>query len=328
MENQSTLKAGIFVTAGLVLAVVGYVLLVGSMGGGDRYAIQLSNLSGLKVGAAVEFEGYSIGTVDTIEPMFTEDGLTFEVSLLVEKGWPIYADSVATISSENLLAPKAVQISRGSDSTVKVVGSNIVVTEPVDALSGVLKTASQFETLIQDEFVPVLRTVNSLLDGEVRNSVRGATNVLEPLAAEAPQLLARLTSTVERMELMLSNETVNTFHESAEDLGEILEETRLLVTSIRGEFEGQIQPKVASVLTNVEHMTSTEIIGKAEQSMEEVRQAAQKANSLATRFDDLSDRSDDRILAIIDRLERAAMNLEDMTSTLRQEPSRLIRGSD
>ena len=100
------------------------------------------------------------------------------------------------------------------------------------------------------------------------------------------------------------------------------------MTSIRGEFDGQIQPKVASVLTNVEHMTSTEIIGKAEQSMEEVRQAAQKANSLATRFDDLSDRSDDRILAIIDRLERAAMNLEDMTSTLRQEPSRLIRGSD
>jgi len=72
----------------------------------------------------------------------------------------------------------------------------------------------------------------------------------------------------------------------------------------------------------------TDIAQKAQQSMNEVHEAAQAARALATRFDNLSDRSDDRILAIIDRLERAAMNLEDMTATLRQEPSRLIRGTE
>lgn len=328
MDSQSTYKAGLFVLFGVVLTLVGYVLLIGSIGGGDRYLIRLTNLDGLEVGAAVEFEGYSIGTVDSIEPLFGGDSLTFEVALMVESDWPIFEDSLATISSDNLLAPKSVQISRGNSATIQPVGSEIPVTEPVDALSGVLKTASQFERLVQDEFVPVLRTVNTLLDGEVRDSVRGATQVLEPLAAEAPELLARLSSTVERIERMLDDQTVDTFQESTRDLSEILSETRGLVTSIRRDFEGEIQPKVVSVLSNVESMTGDELLGKAEQSLDEVHQAAQKANALATRFDELSDRSDDRILAIIDRLERAAMNLEDMTATLRQEPSRLVRGSE
>jgi phospholipid/cholesterol/gamma-HCH transport system substrate-binding protein len=328
MDSQSTYKAGLFVLFGVVLTLVGYVLLIGSIGGGDRYLIRLTNLGGLEVGAAVEFEGYSIGTVDSIEPLFDGDSLTFEVALMVESDWPIFEDSLATISSDNLLAPKSVQISRGNSATIQPVGSEIPVTEPVDALSGVLKTASQFERLVQDEFVPVLRTVNTLLDGEVRDSVRGATQVLEPLAEEAPELLARLSSTVERIERMLDDQTVDTFQESTRDLSEILSETRGLVTSIRRDFEGEIQPKVVSVLSNVESMTGDELLGKAEQSLDEVHQAAQKANALATRFDELSDRSDDRILAIIDRLERAAMNLEDMTATLRQEPSRLVRGSE
>jgi len=328
MDSQSTYKAGLFVLFGVLLTLVGYVLLIGSIGGGDRYLIRLTNLGGIEVGAAVEFEGYSIGTVDSIEPLFDGDSLTFEVALIVEADWPIFEDSLATISSDNLLAPKSVQISRGNSSTIQPAGSEIPVTEPVDALSSVLKTASQFERLVQDEFVPVLQTVNTLLDGEVRDSLRGATKVLGPLAAEAPELLARLSSTVERMERMLDDQTVDMFQESTRDLSEILNETRGLVTLIRRDFEGEIQPRMVSVLSNVESMTGDELVGKVEQSLDEVHQAAQKANALATRFDELSDRSDDRILAIIDRLERAAMNLEDMTATLRQEPSRLVRGSE
>jgi len=320
MENQSTIKAGLFVIAGLLLALVGYILLIDSIGQGDRYVIRLDNLGGLEVGAGVQFEGYPIGTVDSIEPVFESGDLSFEIALMVESGWPVYEDSLATIASENLLAPKAVQISRGQSQALKAVGSELQVTEPVDALSGVLKTAAQFETLVQDEFVPVLRTVNDLLDGEVRDSIKGATEVLEPLAAETPELLARLTSTVERLEATMSEETVGSVRQSVSDLAVVLSETRQLVSEAR--------PKVVSVLSNADQFTGADIMQKAEQSMDEVQQAAQKANALATRFDNLSDRSDDRILAIIDRLERAAMNLEDMTATLRQEPSRLVRGTE
>ena len=268
----------------------------------------------------MQFEGYPIGTVDTIEPVFESGDLSFEIGLMVESGWPIYEDSLATIESENLLAPKAVQISRGQSQTLKAVGAELLVTEPVDALSGVLKTAAQFETLVQDEFVPVLRTVNELLDGEVRDSIKGATQVLEPLAAETPELLARLTSTVERLEAVINNDTMGAVQQSVDDLASVLSETKQLVAEVR--------PKVMSVLDSADQLTDTDIVQKAEQSMNEVHQAARAANALATRFDSLSDRSDDRILAIIDRLERAAMNLEDMTATLRQEPSRLIRGTE
>ena len=320
MENQSAIKAGLFVIAGLLLALVGYILLIDSIGQGDRYVIRLDNLGGLEVGAGVQFEGYPIGTVDSIDPVFKSGDLSFEIALMVESGWPVYEDSLATIASENLLAPKAVQISRGQSQALKAVGSELQVTEPVDALSGVLKTAAQFETLVQDEFVPVLRTVNDLLDCEVRDSIQGATQVLEPLAAETPELLARLTSTVERLEAAMSEETIGSVRQSVKDLAVVLSEARQMVSEAR--------PKVDSVLSNADQFTGADIMQKAEQSMDEVYQAAQKANALATRFDNLSDRSDDRILAIIDRLERAAMNLEDMTATLRQEPSRLVRGTE
>ena len=166
----------------------------------------------------------------------------------------------------------------------------------------------------------MLRTVNELLDGEVRDSIKGATQVLEPLAAETPELLARLTSTVERLEAVINNDTMGAVQQSVDDLASVLSETKQLVAEVR--------PKVMSVLDSADQLTDTDIVQKAEQSMNEVHQAARAANALATRFDSLSDRSDDRILAIIDRLERAAMNLEDMTATLRQEPSRLIRGTE
>jgi len=353
-DSANTLRAGIFVVGGLCLGLVGYVLLAGSMAQGDRYVLILDNLGGLEQGAGVQFEGYPIGTVDSITPQFSDSDLRFEIVLSVQDDWPIYADSVASIASENLLSPKAVQIERGSSSELIATGSEIPVRAPVDALAGVLRTAEQFEELVQSEFVPVLQTVNSLLDGEIRDSVAGMGDLLRPLSEEAPVLINRLRLVVERLESALSDEMIGQAGDAVGELASLVTETKTLVgdvnaglnqdirpkvvgvlddvTSLVGDLDTglnqEIRPQVANVLDNVTSLTDAEVQAKVTRSLDRLEGASKDMRVMSQNLSALSVASDDRILAIIDRLERAAMNLEDMTATIRSEPSRLIRGTE
>lgn len=327
-DYANTLRAGIFVISGLVLSFVGYILLVGSVGQGDKYVMILKNLGGLERGAGVQFEGYSIGTVAAITPVFSDADLTFEIELSIEQGWPIYSDSIASIASENLLSPKAVQIERGESADLIAIGSEIPVRKSVDAFAGVMRTAEQFEDLVQTEFVPVLRTVNSLLDGEVRNSVQGVGDLLGPLSKETPILVNRLRLVVERLETALNDDVIGSAGEAVGEFASLVTETKDLVSDFNTGLNNDIRPKVSGVLDNVSSLTNSDVQGKIIRSLERLEGASKDVRVMSQNLSALSVTSDDRILAIIDRLERAAMNLEDMTATLRSEPSRLIRGAE
>lgn len=327
-DHANTLRAGIFVIGGLILGLLGYILLVGSVGQGDKYVMTLKNLGGLERGASVQFEGYPVGTVEGITPVFSDADLTFEIELSIEPGWPIYADSIASIASENLLSPKAVQIERGKSASLIAIGSEIPVRESVDAFAGVMRTAEQFEELVQTEFVPVLRTVNSLLDGEVRSSVQGVGDLLGPLSKETPILVNRLRLVVERLETALNDDVIGSAGEAVGEFASLVTETKDLVSDFNTGLNNDIRPKVSGVLDNVSSLTNSDVQGKITRSLDRLEGASQDVRVMSQNLSALSVTSDDRILAIIDRLERAAMNLEDMTATLRSEPSRLIRGAE
>jgi len=192
----------------------------------------------------------------------------------------------------------------------------------------VMRTAEQFEELVQTEFVPVLRTVNSLLDGEVRSSVQGVGDLLGPLSKETPILVNRLRLVVERLETALNDDVIGSAGEAVGEFASLVTETKDLVSDFNTGLNNDIRPKVSGVLDNVSSLTNSDVQGKITRSLDRLEGASQDVRVMSQNLSALSVTSDDRILAIIDRLERAAMNLEDMTATLRSEPSRLIRGAE
>ena len=116
---------GAFVTGMIVALVVALSILSGRSGATDTYYTLYDNVTGIKYGTAVLYEGYQIGQVDTIEPTANSGvgaapgtnasakGVLFKVVLKVKRGWRIPEDSVARAAASGILSAMTVDIRGG-----------------------------------------------------------------------------------------------------------------------------------------------------------------------------------------------------------------------
>src|SRR5687767_1806663 len=86
---------GAFVAVMLAAFVVVISMLAGRTGSSDEYYTVYGNVSGLKFGTIVLYEGYQVGQVESIEPTSAGGKIAFRVNMSVEEGWNIPEDSVA-----------------------------------------------------------------------------------------------------------------------------------------------------------------------------------------------------------------------------------------
>ena len=71
MRNYSIsyVTVGVFVTAMIVALVVTLTLIAGRTGPRDHYRVLFDNVTDLKYGTVVRYEGFPIGNVDEIVPI-------------------------------------------------------------------------------------------------------------------------------------------------------------------------------------------------------------------------------------------------------------------
>ena len=104
---------GAFVIA-MIVAVVGAVaVLTGRTGAVDRYYTVYSNVTGVKFGTQVIYEGYPIGQVETVTPEQKKGRMEFRVDFSIKEGWRIPEDSQIEIAAPSLLSSVALQIHAG-----------------------------------------------------------------------------------------------------------------------------------------------------------------------------------------------------------------------
>jgi len=87
---------------------------------------EFDNVSGLKVGAAVEIAGVSVGKVSKIE--LGEQGLA-RVGILINQGVKISADAIASIRTQGLIGDKYIKIIQGADEEMLADGDAIFDTQ-------------------------------------------------------------------------------------------------------------------------------------------------------------------------------------------------------
>src|ERR1700755_3643262 len=96
-DNVNYLLVGIVVVAAFVLLLGALTMISGRTGGTSAYYTHYHNVTGLRFGAPVFYEGYRIGQVGDVTPERGGKSITYKVELDVRKDWPIPKDSNARL---------------------------------------------------------------------------------------------------------------------------------------------------------------------------------------------------------------------------------------
>lgn len=206
-ESRNYVLVGAFVVAMVLSLILWLALLSGQTGATDAYRIRYQSVLGLRPGTQVYYQGYPVGTVESITPIEDEvEGRLFELSAELQQGWLLPDDSVARITASGLLSAVVIDIEAGESMRPLSPGALIDSVEPTSLMSVVADAASGMSEFMFDSLRPQLESLVANLDqtiGEVSEFVapENAMNVarilenLGTMSEETQQLVGGLDET-------------------------------------------------------------------------------------------------------------------------------------
>lgn len=288
---------GAFVLAMLVALVATVAVLTGRTGNTDAYYTHLPNVSGLKYGTKVTYEGFPVGQVDEIEPLRSQGKTSFRVKLVVNHGWLIPLDSTARVAASGLLAAVAVDIKGGASDDFLAPGSEIPSGPAANIFAVMNDVAGQVTDLSQNALKPLLGTLNERIDV-----------VGKLLEKQAPDILANLvavTSDVHRMTGTLSEKVVN--DANARRITETLDNMTVLSRGL-----SDSRHKVDAVLASLDKVVAGNR-DTVDQSLKDLRHTLQ---TVARNID-----------SVTYNLDGTTRNLNEFSRQLRENPGVLLGGT-
>ncbi len=197
---------GTFVLAMLIGLVVSVAMLTGRTGATDSYYSVYDNVSGIKYGTQVLYQGYPIGQVEEVVPVQQEGQVRFRVNFSVKSGWQIPEDSVAQITSSGLLAAVTINIHAGDSKQALKPGTQVTGGEAVNLMGAMSSIAAQVTDLSEHSIKPLLANLNKsvgsfgdILESDGKGMVAQLRAMVEQLNARTPQITKELQSFAERM---------------------------------------------------------------------------------------------------------------------------------
>ncbi len=200
---MTSFRGNLVAVGTLVLAAMGSLLLVlailaGRTGATDHYYTIYDNVTGLKYGSQVFYEGYAVGQVERIEPYTDSGHMQFRVEMTVVRGWRIPDDSIARSVTTSFLAPQTIAITAGKSAHVLSPGAMIPAGNAaglLESLSGVADTLDRFTA---DSLSPLVANLNHQVDtvGKILDTVQpmvGSANTIMSAAADhVPKILTNV----------------------------------------------------------------------------------------------------------------------------------------
>lgn len=284
---------GIVVVAAIALLLLGLALITGRSVASDDYVVRYRNVTGLRYGAPVFYEGYRIGQVGEITPERTAEGTRYKVELALRRDWPIPADSTARLQSSGLLADVSVGIREGGSREMLKPGAELRGEEGADIFAAMNQLAGEVTTLTRTQISPLIRSLSERVDSITGTIDEGAPVILD----QTRVLLERLNQASSGL-----NEVLKPENRAA--VGAILGEARNLAGELR---------KTRETLDRA----LGDIAGIASDNRPDVRRAVQ---DLASVLASLSSRMD----VITHHLESSSRNLDEFSREIRRHPNRLI----
>lgn len=208
---------GLFVISMIAALVVAVALLTGRTGATDNYHAYYSNVTGVKFGTQVVYEGYPIGQVTEVTPEEKDGRMRFRVDFDVTQGWRIPDNSIVEIAAPGLLAAVTLAVNAGDSSTALAPGAEVTAQERSDMFAAVANVAGDFGDLSNNYLKPLLRNVdNTVLQigeflqagGEGRMIAADARDTMAMARGVMADLKDRIPSIAQKLESILGDVSV------------------------------------------------------------------------------------------------------------------------
>jgi len=288
-----------YVLVGALVLIAGIALLValamitGRGGASAAYFTHYKNVTGLRYGAPVFYQGYRIGQVGAIAPERGKDGTRYKVELDVRRDWPIPKDSVAHLTATGLLADVAVGISEGKDRAIAAPGAELASAENADIFSAMNELAGQISGLTQNQITPLVQTLTKRVD-----SITGAIDKGAPdIVAQSQRLLTRLNRVSDSLDDMLKPD-------NRAAIAGILANTQQITQQLR-----ETQQKLDDAIGQMSAI--------ARENRPGIRDSV---TDLRAVLEALSGRMD----SISQHMEAASRNFDEFSREVRKNPNRLL----
>jgi phospholipid/cholesterol/gamma-HCH transport system substrate-binding protein len=327
-RRRDLLLAGAFVVTMVALAVAAVTLVMpGLFGGTYRLKTFFADASGLTPGLEVVQNGYTIGILESVRPVFPgrdpeaghcprDDGdpapphkPCFRAALRIQGGWPIGEGSRAQLGSSGLLQGKVIKLLAGPGAGRLADGAVVpsVASEP-DLGRQLSALTDSIQSIIDETIAPALaslehqiRTIEGLLgtageESENKDRLAGAFENLQRLTGDLeravdPEQIANILGSVEQLSVNLSRVSA----ELSERTGAVeraVNQYNALAADIRAVLERTSPP--------------------LERSLDDTQYLLQELSAALT--------------PILSNVEEATRNLSALSRDLRDNPAVIIRG--
>ncbi len=301
---------GLFVVAALATLIVTLALLAGRTGPTDEYYTEFSNVAGLKYGTQVLFEGYPVGQVESVEPAKTAapGKARFRVTMSVTRGWQIPEDSIARSVAPGLLAAQTIAISAGRSSTLLKPGDTVRAGASASLQDSFSSIAGSVDQLTGQSLIPLVDNLNKQVNllGDIINQE------LHPLVANANRFMQ---TTAERWPAVMRNvETAST------DLAGMSHQLDTLLSAER----------IAALDRLIRNLDETAMnMQRASAALDRLmRDSGPDLKASLREFRNTSEALSRHSESFAENLDSAALNLQEFSRRIRQNPSLLLRGSE
>ncbi|AXQ29757.1 MCE family protein [Solimonas sp. K1W22B-7] len=288
---------GGFVLLGLVSLVLTLAVLAGRTGSTDTYYTVYANVSGLKFGSKVLFEGYPVGQVEEVEPYVQQGQMRFRVRMSVTEGWKIPSDSIARSTASGVLAPQTIEISAGSSPKALEPGATITAGGMGGLMSSVASVTGNIDELTEQALLPLLQNLNrqvtllgTILQEDIRPLAQNSNKVMVAASRDVPTILGHLERVSARADRLLSPQRV-------EALGRTIDHADQTLLSLRNGSR-QLEQAAPDVLVALRELRLT--------------------------IESMSRRSE----GVAQNLETSTRNLQEFSRQIRRSPGTLLRAPE
>ncbi|MCK5166271.1 MAG: MCE family protein [Rhodospirillaceae bacterium] len=293
--KMNYVAVGAFVVVALVGVIIAVATLTGRTGATDKYFSIYSNVTGVKFGTQVFYEGYPVGQVEEVVPIVEGGAMKFRVNYEVTEGWQIPSDSIARIGSSGLLSAISINIDAGRSITPLKPNAQVAGREAADLFSVMSDMAGEVTNIAENDIRPLLATINRTADSFA--ATVDTVGVLmeedgERMVKKFAALADDLSERVPRIAKNLDEGTAS-FAGLAKDLNKTqFKLDKLLDTT--GSMVGENRDQVRQSIADLKHV----------------------ADSLARHVD-----------AVNQNLEGTARNMFEFSREIRQNPGLLLSGA-
>lgn len=300
---------GAFVTVTVVGVIVAIAMLTGRTGSTDAYHAVYKNVTGVKFGTQVLYEGYPIGQVETVTPIPDGGSMKFRVDFEVNEGWQIPDDSIARIGASGLLSAITINIDAGTSPIAHKPNMKVRAQEASDLFKVMSGVAGEISNLAENDLRPLLATMNTavgnfaitietvgdLLDEDGQRMVKQFAEVADDLSGLVIDLNERIPRIAENVDTSTANFA---------DLSRDLSDTRSKLDQLLGTADSLMTSSNAMVGENRDEVRK---------SIEDLKHVT---DSLARHIDSVNQ-----------NIEGTARNMYEFSREIRQNPGLLLSGT-